>query len=120
MRAVEFARVETASGEVVCERCAVARSFARRAVGLLGRRGLAEGEGMWFPRTSSIHMLFMRFEIDAVFVDGEGQVVKVAPALRPWRLAAAKGADAVLELAAGQCAALGVGEGTRLRMVPAS
>ena len=46
-------------------------------------------------------MLFMRFPIDAVFLDREYVVVKVVPNLAPWRFAAARGARAVLELPAG-------------------
>ena len=47
-------------------------------------------------------MLFMRFSIDAVFVDRAYRVVSVVPGLRPWTaFAGARGADAVLELPAG-------------------
>ena len=47
-------------------------------------------------------MFFMRFAIDAVFIDRRGRVVRVAERLRPWRFAtAARGARDVLELAAG-------------------
>ncbi len=50
-------------------------------------------------------MIFMRFAIDAVFVDRGGRVVRVAPRLRPWSIATfARGADAVVELAAGAAA----------------
>jgi len=47
-------------------------------------------------------MAFMRFAIDAVFVDPGGRVVRVAPRLRPWVLVtAARGAREVIELPAG-------------------
>lgn len=50
-------------------------------------------------------MFFMRFAIDAVFVDRERRVVRVATDLRPWRLAiAARGASDVIELPAGTAA----------------
>lgn len=63
-------------------------------------------------RTGSIHMFFMRFPIDAVFLDGEKRVIKLVPNLRPWRLAAARGAKTVIELAAGESEtrALAVGD----------
>jgi uncharacterized membrane protein (UPF0127 family) len=69
---------------------------------------------MLFPRTSSIHMLFMRFPIDVVFVDAEWRVLRVVPDLKPWRLAAKRGAKATLELSAGTCARLGVEPGDQL------
>ncbi len=50
-------------------------------------------------------MFFMRFAIDAVFIDRQGRVVRVAADLPPWRFAtAARGARDVLELPAGTAA----------------
>ena len=43
-------------------------------------------------------MWFMRFAIDAAFLDPDGRVLRIAEHLRPWRLAACKGAKAVVEL----------------------
>ena len=56
----------------------------------------------------------MRFPIDVVFLDAELRIVSVVPALQPWRLAAAKRADSVLELAAGECERLELTEGDLL------
>lgn len=93
--------VRTADGRAVAERCESADSLLTRAVGLLGRRGLEPGGGMLITHTGSVHMFFMRFAIDAVFLDGSGVVVKAVPGLRPWRLAAARRAKSVLELPVG-------------------
>src|SRR5207253_3120640 len=89
-------------GRTVCDRCSVADTFLPRLRGLLGRRGLAPGEGLLLRPCSSIHTMFMRFAVDVVFLDRELRVVHVVPNLRPWRLAASKGARSVLELAAGE------------------
>ena len=97
-------------GQPVC-RARVAGSFARRFLGLMGAADLPAGEGMLFPRTSSVHTHFMRFPIDVVFLDDERRVAAIRPALKPWRMASAKGARSVLELRAGECARLGVAEG---------
>ena len=60
-------------------------------------------------------MWFMRFAIDAVFLDRAGRVVKVAADLPPWRLAiAARGARDVLELPAGTAARTGTQVGDEL------
>jgi uncharacterized membrane protein (UPF0127 family) len=56
----------------------------------------------------------MRFPIDVVFLDRELRVTKVVHRLGPWRLAAGRGAKAVLELAAGECERLGVAPGDEL------
>ncbi len=101
-------------GEVVCEWCEVADSAPARLRGLLGRRGLPPGEGMLLRPSGSIHTCFMRFPIDAVFLDAELRVLRVRSELRPWRAAAARGARAVLELAAGEAERRGVAPGERL------
>ena len=63
----------------------VARSFVARAKGLIGRRGLEPGKGLLIPRCNCIHTFFMRFAIDATFLDRHGEVVKVVRNIRPWR-----------------------------------
>ena len=103
-------------GNVVCERCTLARNPYSRMRGLLGRGGLAEGEGLLLQPAGSIHTFFMRFAIDAVFLDRERRVVRIASDVRPWRTAAAKRSRAVLELAAGEAARVGLQPGHLLRL----
>ncbi len=111
--------VRTAEGTTICERCVVADTPPRRLRGLLGRAGLEPGEGLLIRPTHAIHMWFMRFAIDAVFVDEDGRVLRVAEHLRPWRMAAKRGARCVLELGAGECARRGLTVGDKLVMSPA-
>ena len=82
--------------------------------GLLGRDGLDPDEGLLIPKTSSIHMFFMRFPIDAVFLDKELRVRRVAAELAPWRVAWKSGSKSVLELPAGAAAKAGIQVGSRL------
>jgi uncharacterized protein len=93
------------SGTIVGERVEVAMGVASRLRGLLGRAGLIQGEGLWLEPCSSIHMFFMRFPIDALFVDENRMVVRCVASLRPWRIAAGGlRARGVLELAVGSIA----------------
>jgi uncharacterized membrane protein (UPF0127 family) len=101
-------------GIIVCKRCRVADAFFSRFIGLLGRRALAEHEGLLLHPASSIHTFFMRFPIDVVFVGPDGAVRKVVRNLRPWRITGSRGSRAVLELPAGTCARLALGPGDRL------
>jgi uncharacterized protein len=101
-------------GSIVCERCLLAETALTRMRGLLGRRELPSGEGILLKPASSVHMAFMRFPIDAVFLDRDLRVVKVASDLRPWRAAASRGARAVLELPAGEAKKRGLTAGDRL------
>ena len=82
-------------------RIATAASFWRRFIGLLGRAGMAPDEALLITPCNNIHTLFMRFAIDAVFLDRDGVIVAIVPQLRPWRFAVARAAYACLELAAG-------------------
>jgi hypothetical protein len=96
--------ITDAEGNVICERCLVADRPHTRLRGLLGRSALAREEGLLLRPSPSIHTWFMRFPIDAVFLDADLRVIGVAPDLAPWRVAARRGARAVLELAAGEAA----------------
>ena len=103
-------------GSPVCERCLLAETPLTRLKGLLGRRGLEQGEGLLLRPAASIHTFFMRFAIDVVFLDAERRVLRVVPDVRPWRTAAVRKARAVLELAAGEAARVGMKPGTLLRL----
>jgi uncharacterized membrane protein (UPF0127 family) len=97
----------TTDGAIVCDRLSMGESFMERFMGLMGRSTLPQGDGLYL-KTSSIHMMFMRFPIDALFVgkpghDGTRRVVAVREQLPPWRglVLPVRGADAVIELPAG-------------------
>jgi uncharacterized membrane protein (UPF0127 family) len=106
----------SSADRVVVGRCAIARSPVARMRGLLGRRELPSGEGILLRPAGSIHTAFMRFPIDAVFVDGDLEVLRIARELPPWRMAAARGARAVLELPAGEAARRRLTVGARLEL----
>src|SRR5262249_57212194 len=66
------------------------------------------------------HTAFMRFPIDAVFVDRDMNVVKIVERLRPWRIASAQRARAVLELSAGEAQRHRIAVGHRIGIVDSS
>jgi uncharacterized membrane protein (UPF0127 family) len=105
-----------ADGTVVCERVSLADSPLARMRGLLGRDGLDQGEGLLLRPASSIHTFFMRFPIDAVFLDRELAVVGIEDGIAPWRAASQRGAKAVLELPAGESSRRGIAVGDRLTL----
>ena len=94
-----------------------ADSLVSRGVGLLGRGSLAVGEGVHFVPCDSIHMFFMRFAIDVVYLDRDLRVLKTVEALKPWRISGARGAKSALELPAGAIAASGTVRGDQLSTV---
>lgn len=128
--------VRAGDGAVVVSELELATRFGSRLRGLMGRRGLPEGGGLWLEPCDGIHMMFMRFAIDALFVgrrapqDGPGdprpgdprpgdtvELLRVCPGLRPWlSLATCRGAAGVVEVPAGRAARLGLAAGDRLRV----
>jgi uncharacterized protein len=100
------------------------RSLWAKFMGLMGRRSLAPGAGLWLPASNGIHMMFMRFPIDAVFVgkraaDGSRAVRSVHRGLRRWigLVPLVLGADGVLELPTGTIDASGTRVGDRIEIV---
>jgi uncharacterized membrane protein (UPF0127 family) len=106
--------IVTETGDAVCERCELAESTFARMRGLLGRNGLAPGEGMLIDPSPSVMTFFMRFPIDVVFLDREWTIVKVVDSLGAWRVASARKAVAALELPSGAAETIGLRSGMRL------
>src|SRR5688572_22148235 len=79
-----------------------ARGFLTRLVGLLGRRRLGPEEAVWLVPCRAVHTFGMRFPIDLVFLDEDGEVVATIERLRPWRMSRlVRRAHSVLELREG-------------------
>ena len=95
----------------------VVSNFVGRAVGLLGKAGLPEAQGLWISPCASIHTFGMRFRIDVVMLDPTGRIVSLGADLSPWRLGP-RGAQggAALELAAGAIEQLQFLVGDRLTL----
>ena len=111
-----YVRVDNLTrGSVIAERCRVAASLRDRTVGLLATPGLQSGEGLLIERTQSIHMFFMRYPIDVVFVDRDARVTRTVAALRPWRgVWWARGARDCVELPVGALLGSGTMVGDQL------
>jgi uncharacterized membrane protein (UPF0127 family) len=103
---------------VVAAHVEVAATRRARRQGLLGRASLDSASAMLITPCCAVHTVRMRFPIDVAFVDRHGRAVRLVHALKPWRIAAAFGAHAVVELAAGRLAACSVREGDRLYLSP--
>jgi|SRR6266478_2282465 uncharacterized membrane protein (UPF0127 family) len=95
---------------VLCKHLEEAGGMTGKSRGLLGRDGLADDAGMLFEAGRlepfmCMHMLFMRFAIDIVFLNRHGTVIRINPNLRPWRFSSIVwGARRALELPTGAAA----------------
>jgi uncharacterized membrane protein (UPF0127 family) len=108
--------VRERDGAVVCARCTIADSPARRMRGLLFRSGLAADEGLLLRPAPSVQTFFMRFAIDIVFLDKAGSVVGIRREVKPARVVWCRRARATLELAAGQADHSGISIGDVLTL----
>jgi uncharacterized membrane protein (UPF0127 family) len=92
-------------------RLLVARSYRQRLLGLAWLGGIPDGHALLLPGCASVHTVGMRFALDVGFLDQRGRVIEVVRGLRPWRLAACRGAAAAVETRAGGWERLGLVSG---------
>ena len=98
--------------ETICLRCLFSGSMGFRLKGLLGRASLGGDEGILLRPCNAIHMWFMKFPIDALFLDRDGRIVKIYHSIRPWQATRTWWkVKSVLEVAAGTAARVGLKEG---------
>lgn len=97
--------------KVIADPCFVAKNFWERSVGLMGHPYLEHGTGLWIESCNSIHTFFMKFSIDAIYVDRSGKILVIQRNLKPWRIAKPIfKAHAVLEMMVGDSKDLKEGE----------
>ena len=118
-----FAARNVTRHTVLAQRVEAAASLWAKFLGLMGRPSLDAGAALWLPESNGIHMMFMRFAIDAVFLgrpgaDGARPVVSVHERLPAWRglVPLIRGAHGVLELPVGTIAATSTTVGDRIAL----
>src|SRR5947208_17162981 len=92
--------VNRRTGQTIARDVEMATSRRARRRGLLCRRGLTPSAALLLAPCCSIHTAFMRFSIDAAFIDRDGRVLRIVGALPPWPAAWARRGHAVIGLAA--------------------
>jgi uncharacterized protein len=63
-----------------------ADNFLSRFKGLMGKKSFSEEDGLIINPCNSIHMFFMKFSLDIVFVNKNNRVVHLIENLKPWKL----------------------------------
>jgi uncharacterized protein len=108
--------VDRVSGAILVPRLEATETRGEATRGLLGRDGLLPDQGLLIRDCRSIHMFFMRFAIDVVFLDSEMRICKIVEELRPWRLAWALLGKHALELPAGAIRRIGMRVGQEVEI----
>jgi hypothetical protein len=81
-----FIVTNTTRGTTVGNSIELADTSMRRMFGLLGRRGLDAGGGLWIKPSSGVHTVGMSFGIDVVGLDRDLKVIKMWRCLPPFRV----------------------------------
>ena len=96
----------------------LADSFFARLAGLMFRRRLPPATGLLLVPCNSVHMCFMRFAIDVVYIDKEYVIIKVVKNVKPWLgLSMCSRAWATLEMTAGEAERCGCAAGKKLTLI---
>ena len=100
---------------------AVADTFLSRFFGLMGKRAVSPGGGLWISPSSGVHTCWMRMPIDIVALDSNLRIVKLGHRVGPWRISGlGLKTHSILELAAGRIEECGLTVGDQLKMVAVS
>jgi len=103
-------------GTVLAHSAERADTFWLRLRGLQFRRRFEPFDALWLEPTNAIHMFWVFFAIDLVWLDADLRVLATVAGIQPFRLAWCKGARSVIELPAGAVAASGTAAGDRLEL----
>lgn len=114
-------KISTASGKAFDFKVEVARTESEQARGLMFRDSLAPDAGMIFPmappRPASFWMKNTVIPLDMIFVRPDGTIARIAAETVPHSLDPVESGEpvsAVLEIAGGRAAALGISEGDKV------
>lgn len=116
-RALAYEARDAGSGARLASHLRPAHTHWTRLRGLIGTASLADGEGLWIRPCRQVHMFWMRYPIDVVFLDDAGRVVGLVERLQPGRISPKFArAASVLELPAGTIARSGVTPGATVHI----
>lgn len=89
------------NNERIAKDIEVANTFFTRFKGLMLRKNFPAEKALLLDPCPQIHTCFMRFAIDAIFLDKSGKVLYVKENMKPWRFGKfVRGAKYTLEFAA--------------------
>jgi uncharacterized membrane protein (UPF0127 family) len=111
----------TTRGTIVGDRVELADTSLKRMFGLLGRRGLDAGGGLWIKPSSGVHTFGMAFKIDVVGLDRNLKIIKLWRCLVPFRVTSVSlKMKSVLELPCGTISQTQMHLGDQIQIAPLS
>ncbi len=111
--------VNTTQNTLLADRVVLANTLLSRLVGLLNRTTYSPGEGLILTQCRSIHMFFMRFAIDVVFLSKENNVVGMVKGIKPFGMSPVFWkASYAIELPVGTITRSKTALGDRIELIP--
>lgn len=96
----------------------IAETFLTRLAGLMLKKPLPPATGLLLAPCNSVHMCFMRFAIDVIYLDRDYNIIKVVKNLKPWiGISMCSYAYAALEMTAGEAERCGCEVGQKLMLI---
>lgn len=74
------------NGQVIADSIESATTFFTRLKGLMFRQQLSNGGGLYLHPCKSIHMFFMKFPIDVLYLDKDWKIVGMEEQLEPGKI----------------------------------
>jgi uncharacterized membrane protein (UPF0127 family) len=112
---LKYSLFNKTKNNVIADNISIADKFWPRLRGLMGKKDLKNDEGLLLAHCNAVHMMFMRFPIDVLFLDRDFVVIKILHNLKPWRTSPiVRGAFQVIELDAGNAVKKGINIGDKL------
>lgn len=110
--------VNVDNGEIIAESIESAQTFFTRLKGLMFRKELSNGGGLYLHPCKSIHTFFMKFPIDVLYLDKEWKIVGMEEQLEPGKMGRHfTGAASVIELESGSIQKNGIQEGQIVKLL---
>jgi uncharacterized membrane protein (UPF0127 family) len=106
--------IAASDGRILLSKAYKTTTLLDRLRGMLGRPEPTVDQAMVITPCNSVHMLFMRYALDIIFLDAEGTVLSLRSPLLPWKMAADMRAKQVVELRSGMVTALAITSGMQL------
>ncbi len=95
---------------ILADKVCIADGFIKRFFGLMGKKSLANGEGLLLLNSPSIHCFFMKIPIDAIYLSKDMKVLGTET-VKPWHIGKhCRKTVHVLELKEGSASKVNVGD----------
>jgi len=107
----------SSTGSILANEGGLADNYLSRLKGLIGKKDMAEGEGLIINPCMMVHSIGMKINIDVLFISKNNEIVHIVENMTPNRISPyIKAAQYVIELPAGQVLRTGTTVGDKINI----